>query len=854
MIPITKESLSVLKTPEDVASLGGTTKIAAFLRTNLKSGLPSTYVAASREVYGANRLPPKDVKSFWEHLIDALGDDTLRILIFSAVVSLAFGLFLSPPESRSADITQAIAIVVAIMAVSGVNSYQNWSKDGEFQSLEKIKADRDVTVFRDGFEKNISVYDVVVGDLVRLESGAALACDGLLVSGSDVTVDESALTGESMPASKGVGAGDDALLSGSTLLAEGEGVMLVTAVGTASRVGALVKSLEDEESTETHLQQQLTHLAGQIGNMGTAAGVITFAVLSGLWFMRVDPSKSYMDLIQYAIIGISIVVVAVPEGLPLAVTISLAFSMKRMMADNNLVRQLQACETMGSVTVVASDKTGTLTMNRMEVVEAFAFNAHYAHAADLGKVLVSHPGALRRLGSAFSVNSTAELVIPDDGGPTKYLRSPTEGAMLLLARKHFGAFDYAAERKASTELARKPFNKANKFMITVSATPRDGVYVYMSGAPEVVLSRVKEVALIDSTMTPVTDEVRSSLLASVDAMAIKGLRVVAIAFRRVPKASENASRDTLLSLADDNLSLLGLFGMADPLRDGVREAVRKVKSAGLRVMMVTGDHPLTARTIAGMAGIIVPGDFDVVMEGSAYRAVKDSAARRAILSRLAVLARCSPTDKHLLVCDLQEAGEIVSVTGDGTNDALALRKADVGLAMGIAGTDVAKEAADIIIMDDQFSSIVATIRWGRSIKENIRKFLTFQLTINIVALTLTFVSACTSGGRNELPLKPVQLLWVNLIMDTFAALALATEPPSERLMHQKPQGKNEALMTRVMIKNMIGHAVFQIAVLLWMTQIPSSTEFFHMEEKDQGNTLHDTIVFTTFVLLQVSQN
>jgi Ca2+-transporting ATPase len=855
MPPFTQSQLSNLKSTADVEALGGIVGIARGLGSDLKTGLSPAAIEASRAAYGENRLPPKSVKSFWEHLLEALGDDTLRILIFSAVVSMAFGVFLSPPESRTADITQAVAIVVAIMAVSLVNSYQNWSKDGEFQSLERIKADREVTVVRGGAESALSVYELVVGDVVRLEGGAALPCDGLLARGSDVSVDESALTGESMPALKGADAGEDCVLSGSTLLAEGEGYMLATAVGAASRVGALVKTLEEQEVGETHLQEQLTALAAQIGNAGTAAGVLTFAVLSALWALRADPAKSLMDLIQYAIIGISIVVVAVPEGLPLAVTISLAFSMKRMMADKNLVRQLQACETMGSVTVVASDKTGTLTQNRMEVVEAFAFNAHYASAAALGAALAAHPGAQRRLGAALALNSTAELLGGGaDGEPTRYLRSPTEGALLLLARRHLGGLDYAAERAAATQLARRPFNKATKFMATAAAAPaRDGggAAIYVTGAPEVLLERVVEVQQLDSSMAPAAPEVRCALLAAVDTMAVKGLRVVAVAYRRVPAAAAAGPRDALLALGDGGLTLLGLFGIADPLREGVAGAVRRVKGAGLRVMMVTGDHPLTARTIAAQAGILVPGEFDGVIEGAAYRAMRDAAARRALLPRLAVLARCSPTDKLLLVSDLQASGDIVSVTGDGTNDALALRKADVGLAMGIAGTDVAKDAADIIIMDDEFASIVATIRWGRSIKENIRKFLTFQLTINIVALTLTFVSACTSGGRNELPLKPVQLLWVNLIMDTFAALALATEPPSERLMRQKPQGKDESLMTNIMIKNMLGHAAFQIAVLLWMTQVPDSTAFFGMAKAEQGNTMHDTIVFTTFVLLQV---
>ena len=548
----------------------------------------------------------------------------------------------------------------------------------------------------------------------------------------------------------------------------------------------------------------------------------------------------------------------------------------------------------------------------MEVVQLHAFHQKFTPAADF-KAFHTLPELLKdRLQKALVLNNSASLYRKDNG-TFAFKGNPTDGALLLFAQKCLIGADIEGVRKTcgyDNPVARRPFTRATLSQATI-VKPEPGCdfpRLYVTGAPERILPKVKFITTVTANESGAYRVVKSAELGSnlrlnFEAMAAQGLRVLAVAYRDLDDGSMSGSaaekltaeqKRALLAKSDDEeLTLLGLFGIADPLRDGVADAVRRIHDAGVRVIMVTGDNQDTAKTIATSAGILASDDrkwqqFGRVMTGEQYRSIEDSEQRHEALKTLGVLARCRPEDKVLLVKDLQETGEVVSVTGDGTNDAPALRQADIGLAMGIAGTDVAKEAASIEIMDDNFVSITKTIRWGRSIKENIRKFLTFQLTINIVALTLTFVSACASGGNDDagglsdLPLKPVQLcvgpatgatcacprthspthppthpplrsLWVNLIMDTFAALALATEPPGERLMDQPPQGRSEPLITPIMYKNMIGHALWQMAVLLWMTRVPSSLSWWGLpiNESVLGSAEHDTIVFNTFVVMQI---
>ena len=965
----------------------------------------------NRALYGANQIPRSQPKAFLAHLLETFEDDTIRVLVFSAVVSLVFGFLFSPPESQRADIIQALAIVLAVVVVSGVNSYQNWSKDTEFQSLTALTQERLVTVQREGTSCQVSMYALVVGDVVKLASGDSLPCDGVMLSGPGLLIDESSTTGESQaveyqPCLLGpsgaapAGADFPCMLKGPAPIKEGEGFMLVSAVGCGSALGKMKSLIENAEMEETPLQERLDEMAGQIGKIGMAAGVLTASTLLLLRivaaYSAAPPATPFvMDVIKYFIMGVAIVVVAVPEGLPLAVTIALAFSMRKMMRDQCMVKRMKACETMGSATFICSDKTGTLTENRMTVEVVLHGGLHF-EAPFAGRPVSRDVAFCNRMREAIFLNSSADPYATDAKGKKVGLGNPTEIALIHFAEASVlrgQAQPSLAAVKSNpdyTRLFKRPFSKEDKFQASVywkkhaEGVAGGEVLVFVLGAPEVVVGW-------STAFAPVPDFGgeggggsarsggsgsgkfnKSDVQDSVAGFQDNGMRVVALACRvlatGVPcpaRSAEGTYAPSAFGAASweeaikRNLHLLGLFCIADPLRPTVKRAIAQCQRSGINVMMMTGDHVKTARAIAQACNIIpshgagggggggggaaaggssassggassgggeaeprqalaLPeerlqyykdgklvsirsladgpedlacmtgedfrllcadtraGGEDLSMgaeeeeeeeegegEGEAGKAGKPKAAfmpsAKQFVSSLAlkvapyvrVLARCKPADKHLMVTALQRLGEVVAVTGDGTNDAPALKKADVGLAMGIAGTDVAKEAADIIILDDDFRSIVAAVRWGRSIKANIRKFLAFQLTINIVALTLTFFSACTSGGRNELPLKPVQLLWVNLIMDSFAALALATEPPSDNLLNERPSKRDAPLITQPMWVNMVGHAVYQIAILLYLTQVPSSALLFGLKESDLGNTHHDTVIFTTFVALQV---
>jgi len=935
--------------------LGGASGIASRVGcSSLREGLSAEQAAKNRADFGRNELPPKALRTFLDHLIEALEDKTLRILIFSAVCSILFGAWPSIEPgagwdiskwkwgSRPEELVQGFAIVLTVAVVSGINSFQNWHKDKEFESLNEFKENRLLDVLRPGQGPvKVQKNEIAVGDVLVLFVGERLPADGILISGFGVEADQSASTGESEPVSKipdfslpasqpsasfsntggvaampsltTVGGGDCLLVGGSMIKAGNDIRMLVTAVGQSSEIGKVAKAVQrggsgddkdDDDDDGTPLQKKLTKLADDIGKVGMGVGVLTFLVLTILWMSsnpfyptHANPTSSevfasYLTLltstkagalITFFIVGVSIVVVAVPEGLPLAVTISLAFSMRRMMKDNNFVRELMACETMGSATVIASDKTGTLTANRMTVTKAMIAGSviDSVKGSGLRRQLSLAPGSgaalLAHLFRAVSLNTDASLK-GGQGDQAEYVGSATEGALLHMLVNE--GEDYArirSEEGGAKILARRPFTKESKLQTCVvrSSADSNGVpIVYVTGAFEVILPRCSGHMQMNGEQRPFHDAgERDNVQATHDSFARQGLRVLAIAFKRL----DNGGSDRLLidsarsstdwhqalhavgsTMDSQGLTLLGLFGIEDPLREGVPAAVSRLKDAGLRIMMVTGDNIVTAQTIALQAGILtnkVTRNGEV-MEGKDFRALDQDALGK-VLRELKVLARCSPTDKLLLVKALQSTGEVVAVTGDGINDAPALAAADIGLSMGIAGTEVAKEASKIVILDDNFASIVATVRWGRSIKENIRKFLNFQITINIVALSLTFITACMwKGGDSDplhdFPIKPVQLLWINMLMDSFAALMLATEPPTDMLMKHKPQGQDEPLITAIMAKNMIGHAIFQLSLLLWLTLTSGGAAFFGLERGAHEQQLREnTLAFNVFVCLQI---
>lgn len=900
-------------------NLGGASGLARLLAVDTNKGISGETAdrTTRQSLYGENRLPEVPTATLWDHFIDSVDDRDIKILVVAAVSSVIFGIFITGDMD---DAIQGAAIMTAVVIVSAVSTIQNYRQDQGFKSLQKVAEDRLVTVKRQGIPAKVSIYDLVPGDILRLEEGDRLPADVVLLCDQSyaVTVNQSDLTGESDACAKGPA---DPVLYFGTTVSEGEGWGIVTAVGEATPTGATMVDLlakkNEERLKKTPMQESLDDVAEKIGYLGMIVGAATFLVLTFLWLIwdgPLDPDgnfgddtdrddqlasvpKSYTDLVTFFIVGVSIVVVAVPEGLPLSVTISLAYSVRKMMDDHNYVRTLSACETMGGATVICTDKTGTLTENQMTATQGWFFGNHFTSLDNLSKELT--PDLQRRLAASVARNSSKTSGFETGvgaGGRTRLRGNPTEAAVLLALHEHLG-IDYNVVREGATILARRPFRKRFKYMSTIE-TEAGKHELHSKGAPEVVLKQCTTYQGPDGQLQPLTSTVRNQINRVVRDMARRGLRTIALTSRSLDQQeSETFTKKGWATFFDDsadsslkaerNMTVIAIFGIEDPIRREVPRAVGRCQHAGIRVVMVTGDHVETAVAIGKQANILGPSFlFDQkeaadackqfaksttpsseiaglkkrsssslpppkVWLGTDFRALSDE-KRAQVAQTVCVLARSSPKDKQLLVKTLRDVHrEVVGVTGDGTNDAPALAEADVGLAMGIAGTEVAKEAANIVIMNDNFDSIVASVRWGRSIRENIRKFLTFQLSINLCALALTFVVACCNkGSTTKFPLTSVQLLWVNLIMDSFAALALATEPPTESLLNRDPEKRGASMITTVMWKHMLGQAAFQTVLLLWLTLHPAAVSFW-APGAEFGSRLHYTLVFNTFVWLNI---
>uniref|UniRef100_A0A671PP51 Calcium-transporting ATPase n=1 Tax=Sinocyclocheilus anshuiensis TaxID=1608454 RepID=A0A671PP51_9TELE len=813
---------------------------------------------------------------------------------------------------------EGAAILLSVLCVVLVTAFNDWSKEKQFRGLQsRIEQEQRFAVARNGTVIQIPVAEMVVGDIAQIKYGDLLPADGVLIQGNDLKIDESSLTGESDHVRKSVDK-DPMLLSGTHVM-EGSGKMLVTAVGVNSQTGIIftllgageleeekkdckkakkqdeavamemqpLKSAEGGEVEEKEkkkasvpkkeksvLQGKLTKLAVQIGKAGLVMSAITviilmlyfvietFVIQGRVWLTECTPI--YVQyFVKFFIIGVTVLVVAVPEGLPLAVTISLAYSVKKMMKDNNLVRHLDACETMGNATAICSDKTGTLTTNRMTVVQIYVRDQHFR---DIPRPDQINPKTLELITSAIAVNCayTSKIMAADkEGGLPKQVGNKTECALLglVLGLKQ----DYQAVREQIPEeklYKVYTFNSVRKSMSTVIQMPDGSFRLYSKGASEILLRKCSFILGRDDEARAFRPRDKDEMVKKViEPMACDGLRTICIAYRELP-ADPMPDWDNETDIVS-NLTCITVVGIEDPVRPEVPEAIRKCQRAGITVRMVTGDNINTARAIAAKCGIIHPGDDFLCMEGKEFnRRIRNEKGEveqeriDKIWPKLRVLARSSPTDKHTLVkgiidSTIVEQRQVVAVTGDGTNDGPALKKADVGFAMGIAGTDVAKEASDIILTDDNFSSIVKAVMWGRNVYDSISKFLQFQLTVNVVAVIVAFTGACITQDSS---LKAVQMLWVNLIMDTFASLALATEPPNEALLLRKPYGRNNPLISRTMMKNILGHAVFQLTIIFTLLFV--GEKIFDI---DSGrNALlhsppseHYTIIFNTFVLMQL---
>ncbi|EXJ70218.1 Ca2+-transporting ATPase [Cladophialophora psammophila CBS 110553] len=831
-------------------------------------------------VFRDNRLPERKPDSIFVLIWRAYNDKILILLTIAAVISLALGIYETVDGGSGVDWVEGVAICVAIIIVVTVGAANDWQKERQFVKLNKRKDDREVKIIRSGKSIQISVHDITVGDVLHLEPGDAVPADGIFIAGHGVKCDESSATGESDQMKKTPGEEvwqriqdgtatnklDPFIISGSKVL-EGVGTYLVTSVGVNSSYGKILMSLQTDNEP-TPLQVKLGKLANWIGGLGSAAAGLLFIILlikflahlTGDTRPGAEKAQEFLDIL---IVAITVIVVAVPEGLPLAVTLALAFATTRMLKENNLVRVLRACETMGNATTICSDKTGTLTQNKMTVVagtigtkEKFASSqsAERPDAASFTTIFSSLSDEVKELlRLSITLNSTA-FEGEEKGVPT-FIGSKTEVALLTLAKENLGLDNLAAERSSYKVKQLIPFDSARKCMGIV--IKYNGVYrLLVKGAAEIMLAKsTKTVSNLHEKQCAVMDfttEERETVSTIIEEYAGHSLRTIGMLYKDFsqwpPAGAKTVEEDPKMADFDDifhEMTWVGVVGIHDPLREGVVEAVAQCQQSGVVVRMVTGDNVTTARAIASDCGILREDEDGIVMEGPKFRQLSNEDMDR-ILPNLRVLARSSPEDKRILVGRLKHLGETVAVTGDGTNDGPALKMADVGFSMGIAGTEVAKEASSIILLDDNFSSTITALMWGRAVNDAVKKFLQFQITVNITAVILTFVSA-VSNDSNHSVLTAVQLLWVNLIMDTLAALALATDPPTKKILDRPPQPKSEALITINMWKMIVGQAIYQLIVTFVLYFAGMSILSY---EPNQRKEL-DTIVFNTFVWMQI---
>ncbi|XP_077002456.1 plasma membrane calcium-transporting ATPase 3 isoform X10 [Tamandua tetradactyla] len=858
-----------------------------------------------RQIYGENFIPPKQPKTFLQLVWEALQDVTLIILEVAAIVSLGLSFYAPPGEESEAcgnvaagaedegeaeaGWIEGAAILLSVICVVLVTAFNDWSKEKQFRGLQsRIEQEQKFTVIRNGQLLQVPVAALVVGDIAQVKYGDLLPADGVLIQGNDLKIDESSLTGESDHVRKSADK-DPMLLSGK----QQDGAMESSQTKAKKQDGAAamemqpLKSAEGGETEERErkrasvpkkeksvLQGKLTKLAVQIGKAGLVMSAITVIILV-LYFVietfvvdgrvwQAECTPVYVQyFVKFFIIGVTVLVVAVPEGLPLAVTISLAYSVKKMMKDNNLVRHLDACETMGNATAICSDKTGTLTTNRMTVVQSYLGDTHHKEVPGPSTLV---PKVLDLLVHAIAINSayTTKILPPEkDGALPRQVGNKTECALLGFVLDLRRDCQPVREQIPEDKLYKVyTFNSVRKSMSTVVRLPDGGFRLFSKGASEILLKKCTHILNSSGELRGFRPRDRDEMVKKViEPMACDGLRTICVAYRDFP-AGQEPNWDNEQEVVGE-LTCIAIVGIEDPVRPEVPEAIRKCQRAGITVRMVTGDNINTARAIAAKCGIIQPGDDFLCLEGKEFnRRIRNEKGEieqerlDKVWPKLRVLARSSPTDKHTLVKGIidsttGEQRQVVAVTGDGTNDGPALKKADVGFAMGIAGTDVAKEASDIILTDDNFTSIVKAVMWGRNVYDSISKFLQFQLTVNVVAVIVAFTGACIT---QDSPLKAVQMLWVNLIMDTFASLALATEPPTEALLLRKPYGRDKPLISRTMMKNILGHAVYQLTTIFTLLFVG---ELFFDIDSGRNAPLHAppsehyTIIFNTFVMMQL---
>ncbi|MDR0659142.1 MAG: calcium-translocating P-type ATPase, PMCA-type [Mediterranea sp.] len=800
------------------------------------SGLSEEEVRQSRERFGVNLLTPPKRPSRWKLYLEKFEDPVIRVLLVAAV----FSLIISIIEN---GYVETAGIIAAILLATGIGFYFEYDAGKKFDLLNVVNEETPVKTLRSGRIREIPRKEVVVGDIVLLETGEEIPADGELIESISMQVNESNLTGEPVAGKTTVREffdeeatyASDRVMRGTTVV-DGHGRMKVLHVGDATEIGNVAKQSMAGTHEPAPLDLQLTKLAKLIGRIGFTVAIAAFIlfVTKDLYHYFSVRDVEGMDnvleiariVLKYFMIAVTLIVVAVPEGLPMSVTLSLALNMRRMFSTNNLIRKMHAGETMGAITVICTDKTGTLTRNRMQVHEPKFYGLK--NGSELGEDMTS-----QLITEGISVNSTAFLEKESPDTPPKGIGNPTEAALLLWL--HSKGYDYLKLRENVTVVDQLTFSTERKFMATIADSPLIGKKaLYVKGAPEIVLAKCREVVLEDgvAAVSACRPEIERQLLAW-QGMA---MRTLGFAFK-IPDGKE--AFDCIEEAGINDLSFLGVVAISDPVRPDAPAAVAKCRSAGIDVKIVTGDTPETATEIARRIGLWTPEDTDRNrIVGSEFEALSDEEALERVTD-IKIMSRAKPADKQRLVRLLQQRGAVVAVTGDGTNDAPALNYAHVGLSMG-TGTSVAKEASDITLLDDSFNSISTAVMWGRSLYKNIQRFIVFQLTINFVALLTVLLGTLTG---TEPPLTVTQMLWVNLIMDTFAALALASIPPSESVMKDKPRKRTDFIITRSMAYHIIGTGMIFLIALMGLI-----CYYTHSGGGMTGQRL--TIFFTFFVMLQ----
>ena len=749
------------------------------------TGLTAREVAQSRSKYGENVLTPPAKAPLWLQFLDKFRDPLIIILLIAGALSILiscyeyFGLGDGPTV-----FFEPVGIFVAIMLATGLSFYFEYQADKEFAILNKVNDDEPVEVIRDSNTTQIPRREVVVGDIVIVNTGEEIPADGELIEATLLNVDESTLTGEPMCAKTTVASEFDSqatfpsnhVMKGTKVM-EGHGIMRVLAIGDHTEQGKVFEAVQIDNSVKTPLDEQLDGLGRLVAKLSycVGAGIIIGRIL--MYFL----SSSYVQfewlpfiayLLQTLMIAVTLVVVSVPEGLPMAVTLSLAYSMRRMLKTNNLVRKMHACETMGATTVICTDKTGTLTHNQMRVDSLQLYGLDEKSSA---------------VAESMALNSTAQLDFTEPDCPS-VLGNPTEGALLLWLYEH--GTDYRELRENSTIVDQLPFNTERKYMATVvdSALMPGRRILYVKGAPEIVFAMCRTMG-----EGATRERIENQLLDYQN----HAMRTLGFAFQMLDKGDVAICNGRVTAT---RLHFIGITAIADPVRSDVPDAIKECLDAGINIKIVTGDTPATAREIGRQIGLWTTADSDRnIMTGPEFAALNDEQLLQRV-HELKIIARARPMDKKRLVETLQRLNQVVAVTGDGTNDAPALRAAQVGLSMG-DGTSVAKEASDITIIDNSFSSIGKAVMWGRSLYQNIQRFLLFQLTVNVTACLIVLIGAFMG---TESPLTVTQMLWINLIMDTFAAMALASLPPSESVMHDRPRDRHAFILTRPMYGEIVG--------------------------------------------------